>query len=978
MGRHRPSEFFKYITGDPVHSTTGLSTYSLANWPFQPSGPLFNAMVNYFWPGEPVTVDKIRWVLENVLLPINQRFFIYHQFLSSGLNAGHYPRAPSVNFDLFEEYDMPTLHRLVKGQWGRDEQYFDEYVAQETTIDPRIVTVNGGKNPYPWPDIEPDKAHRYPWTPYSLATLGRNFCKHGYAIEIPEAGLTDFEEHFYTVDAAECPTDVIAPSVCSDVHPHLLQKLINDYLYLDQNHGFTSKKCVLGGYTTDERNGAYPQYGLGVNFSLWTMEEYTKSAHFASETDMATGQHYADNSPCALHAAFVAKTTTFDGETTVDVPPLADDIIAYHFEQGVWHPTWGWIRWIEEKIVETMVNFAIWWETQFDKRFYWGNEFTFEDIVKSEPIMDARTINSVFGYTGALDIPPTEHNPGWAEDDAKQKLDWFLFRAGYGSIIMNLLGAPGSNSSAWPNAACGGAANNGGMILPDEIKRQYLITVPIIANALIGEDYQSCRLCDFDFQRWSRYFGYNLSKMRYYGGYVGHEKEAVKVLMFDPREYGDICPQFLTHSLDILTVKRHRKYTIDYDLDLYGDLSEFDVIFLWVPGALTDASAELQQKIRDFLSNGGALVVPSGSHAAWIDEILSQAGMTTMPLAHPIYEPFTDLTEYQGTVSEGQYGTGIVIEIQFPSGRIGLPTDTHAQNIGGTPRDNFVTLLSNAIMYAANPARTDLPAMFLGIDTIFRRRETGFNDRTRFSVCGKGNGEPVLIWISNEDATPCAVNMNLNTEFFGLTDFVAVDVNEWNMAKASPIMINGKTFIRLELTVPVAEEDNPVDNGGQRGGWMPVYVCPLPPDKNDVYCNGFVVGKNIGVNVADFSIKAANLLPVFLVVNSSLKPNMITVNGLDLVETDRTTLNNRDTDSGWFYDQDEGLLIIKFSSQPSTTPNAVNVAYGPVVTHELTIQDTTPQSIPIIVDGTPIDETPKTLTVLEGTHTPEVPQEVIE
>jgi hypothetical protein len=329
-----------------------------------------------------------------------------------------------------------------------------------------------------------------------------------------------------------------------------------------------------------------------------------------------------------------------------------------------------------------------------------------------------------------------------------------------------------------------------------------------------------------------------LNRIRFFGDYSGSEIDAVKALFIGDSDIG-ITLQFLTPSVDV-TLCGFEGAKGDYNLTGYGDFSGFDVIVWWSDSpSMEEISDDARLRIRTFVASGGGLVVTT-PWADWANELLGldclneaigSGNIASVNYSHPIIRPFTDISEYtyhardqrvvalsptvsyvvgdtngQPWISTNDYGNGSAILCGSTTdalGKIGT-----SPNVYGAPRDSYLVLLNNAILYAGNKS-SSTPSWWY--ENTYKAQHP-WHDELRYSISGNYGG-PILLWISNNNETT-QFEIHLNATFYGIDSngWVAFDLQNWTAIKKG----SGED-INISITLPAKS-------------WMPICITSLAGD----------------------------------------------------------------------------------------------------------------------------------------------------
>jgi hypothetical protein len=493
---------------------------------------------------------------------------------------------------------------------------------------------------------------------------------------------------------------------------------------------------------------------------------------------------------------------------------LTDDIITYHTHNVTDEPLWGWNSYLNLQTSKLLKELAEWFEG------YTGKKWIIFDVNPLNILFEADKEQKYLYINNPPPCPSlsTILNDSIlyqnAEETLKMKFKW-------------------SNTFSIGNLGCSSQSSSG--ITSEQIRLYYLLTVPLLASRFSMYQVSEDKIVDENQQKWSRFFGEVLKRMKFFGDFYGKEIKAVKALFIGDSNVG-ITLQFLTPSIDV-TLCGFEGMKGDYNLTIYDDFSNFDVIVWWSNSpSMEETSENVKERIKAFVENGGGFVV-TGPWAEWANEILgldclneniSTGSITFVNFSHPITMPFTNISEYtyywrnlriaelssevsyvvkdsngQPWISANRYGNGRAIlcgSTQSAPGKIGTAPNTY-----GAPKDSYLILLNNAIFYAAKK-ESMIPAWWY--ESTYRIQHP-WHWELRYSICGKYGG-PILLWISNNNETT-RFEIHLNASFYGINPdgWLALDVQHWTVVTKG----SGEN-ITINAVVPAKS-------------WMPIYVMSL-------------------------------------------------------------------------------------------------------------------------------------------------------
>ena len=618
---------------------------------------------------------------------------------------------------------------------------------------------------------------------------------------------------------------------------------------------------------------------------------------------------------------------TFYG--TVD---LSSDIANYHAHEITDEPLHGWNTYLNLQTSKILKEATEWFEEYTDRKWYCidaSNMRLIEETGGSKYLF-----NFAFGAKGPTEFPPPDT---LFSDDSVNKLDLLLKSSG---------------TSVYPWSSWGHWGNHMGRITPEQIGLYYRTTLPLLARAANFFDWDPIRLSDKEQQKWSLVFGEILSRMRYYGGYYGSEKGAINALFIGDKDIG-MTLQFLTPALNV-TLHGFHNTNGDFNLTRFGDFGRFDVIVWWADEpSMWEVTNSARERIESFVQRGGGLVVAKG-WPDWLnpilgfdytDEKIAPRNIDYVNYSHPILKPYTEISGYSyywrdwkivpyhadpGTpIIKDTNGLPWISEHTYGSGRgvfCGMPFENWFQLGGGTygsPRDSYLTLLNNAIFYAAEKENM-LPVWWF---SDYKSQYLPWHTQLWFTVSGKP-GCPVLLWVTNND-NATSFEIHLNATFYGIDPkgWIAIDVGNW-----TTVAKGAGTDIKINLTIP-------------EKSWKPIYICNQTIDTFSLYSNIFILEHAASPVQVAYTLKGPYKQTSWLVVSISQPVAEVTLNEMSQITryTSINSLNTRDVSNGWFYDSANDLLYIKF--KPASTIHIVRIDLKTA----LPIYEKYPYLIPIII-----------------------------
>jgi len=446
-------------------------------------------------------------------------------------------------------------------------------------------------------------------------------------------------------------------------------------------------------------------------------------------------------------------------------------------------------------------------------------------------------------------------------------------------------------------------------------------------------------------------YGQMLNRMQDVGTYFGSESGKVKVLMLGG--WRSNTPQFLTPALDItMSGEGSSKTLIEPEITRYGDFSQFDVIVIPPGPGKQPLSGELQSRIATFVQNGGGLVQTGGMYQAGnLDNVMgfipggSKTGTVEIVAPnHVIFEPYNAVDivsqiKYNGVFStpiSGQNpsvllrdasGGAVMFTNTFGTGRSafvpyvgdwatvggagavnGLFGGLFGNNGGGSPRDSYMVILTNAILWAAKEDQ-QIPAWWYDSPNGWTEQQL-WSDKTYYSILGSP-GKPPLAWFFTDSDTPDNVQIHLDASFFGVdsSSWVAISALNWEV-------VNDGSGEDIFLDVPVPAR-----------GWNPVYILERGRNLTPLYTNVNLLAGQVSSNSAEYTLDGPYGFSSWLILESDLEPASVSASNTgsiprmqNLEQLDQTIIGmNWDgsslkdlTQTGWYWDSSSQLLYIHF------------------------------------------------------------------
>ncbi len=453
-------------------------------------------------------------------------------------------------------------------------------------------------------------------------------------------------------------------------------------------------------------------------------------------------------------------------------------------------------------------------------------------------------------------------------------------------------------------------------------------------------------------------YGQMLNRMQDVGTYFGSNSGKVKVLVLGG--WRSNTPQFLTPALDItMSGEGSSKTLIEPEITRYGDFSQFDVIVIPPGPGKQPLSGALQSRIATFVQNGGGLVQTGGRYQAGnLDNVMgfisggSKTGTVEIVAPnHVIFEPYNAVDivsqiNYNAVFStpvNGQNpsvllrdasGGAVMFTNTFGTGRSafvpyagdwatvggagdvnGLFGGQFGNNGGGSPRDSYIVILTNAILWAANQDQ-QIPAWWYDSPNGWKEQQL-WSDKTYYSILGSP-GKPPLAWFFTDSNTPDNVQIHLDASFFGVdsSSWVAISALNWEVVNDG----SGEDIF-LDVQVPAR-------------GWNPVYILERGRNLTPLYTNVNLLSGQVSSNSAEYTLDGPHGFSSWLILQSDLEPSSVSASNTGLIsrmqsleQLDQTIIGmNWDgsslkdlTETGWYWDSSNQLLYIHFRQESEVT-----------------------------------------------------------
>jgi hypothetical protein len=557
---------------------------------------------------------------------------------------------------------------------------------------------------------------------------------------------------------------------------------------------------------------------------------------------------------------------------TYNTKALSAEIVAHDATSTTQYPLAGWNSFLDSIQANLMVKLVNLMTTFTGRQADWYTGMPVNLAQSAVGFTPSNVIYADSGAGGIFACSPTQKscggNPTFWLDDAKDK-------------VTNILSSPYQPN--WlPWSSFGSTNDNRGGLTPADIRTEYLTGIPLTArNPVTFNDWVPDAslhgLSNLTQTTYARSFGDLLNRMQYNGGYYGTASNQLRVLWIGSSDDG-LFPQFLTPAVNMTFVSSNYP---DQNLTTLGDLTQFNVVV----GGLQNPTPSFVARLDSFVSNGGGYVDTSfASYAGEANGFLglqasstpaSTGGSLTIVRPNKITSPYTSLyydpywLRYTTSNMTGQaqpaqvllrdssnnplitthaYGKGIGVSVEQPYARLSFSgnSQTFYGTQYGSPRDSFVSLLINAIYYAAHKGSM-LPILW---ETNYNQQQP-WSPYLQFSVDGSP-GKP-LLWLSSNDTSASTFDIHLNASFYGIstTHWFALDVQ--NMS----IIASGTgSDIHIRTTVPPKS-------------WLPIYIMSDASNLQPLYATANVLTSSQSGGFTNYVIQGAHDSSTWLVLKSS-------------------------------------------------------------------------------------------------------------
>jgi len=673
-----------------------------------------------------------------------------------------------------------------------------------------------------------------------------------------------------TVDSQGVPVPLSNCAGCTNssgwsiASPFVYQQMAQDLKQLYIWYGSYSSWIGIGEGATGDRN-----YYANTNnvikitrpFDNATIQAYANSPMFRREIT-SEGYYIGTNVLSEIYQMFIAKTKSFNTTS------LANEIMTYDNNSysggSIVYPLVGWNSFLnyEQAYLEYNLTQLL---ASYGKHMV---VFTGLPVQIAESIPNVNLDFFLFANSGAggpIGCSPSQSSCGgtptfWA-DDAK-------------SQIQNTLSLRESTYSPW--YSFGNTQDNQGSLTPLDLRVMYLTDFVLVPTNPLGmNDWmwgtQYNGINDMIQNVYTRSFGGILNRMVFSGSYYGSTSGLVRVLWIGDSEDG-FFPEFLTPAVSITWAS-----SSDSNLTEFGSFNQFNVIV----GSPTDPTQSFEQRLQNFVDSGGGVVETSFGDSPNVQNNLLGLETTNTPVSttsslsilssNEITAPYSSISynpywvRYQiiplsgaspqilvqdsngnPVVAVNKYGSGLAVLLEQPYARLsytGNPPSFDGVSYG-SPRDSFVTLMINAILYAAGKGNL-APVIW----------ESNYNGQQnwspylQFSVDGSPGG-PVLLWLSNNGSTASPFDIHLSANFYGLGGgWVAIDVLDMSVVAAGT-----GNDIHISTTVPAYS-------------WLPIYLVKEGGSYSPIYSTARILSVSSNSNGVAISTSSSPDSSQWLVLN---------------------------------------------------------------------------------------------------------------
>src|SRR5579875_1293001 len=648
--------------------------------------------------------------------------------------------------------------------------------------------------------------------------------------------------------------------------PYVYQQMSQDLLQLYKWYGSYSSWIGIGEGATGDRN-YYANTDNVIKtarpFDNATIQAYANSPMFRREITQS-GYYIGTNVLSEIYQMFIAKTKSFSTAS------LANEIMTYDDNSysggSIVYPLVGWNAFLnyEQAYLEYNLTQLI---SAFGKHLV---VFTGLPTQIVESIPNVNMANFLFANSGAggpIGCPPSQSSCGgsatfWADNAMAQ--------------IQKDLSVTSGSYSPW--YSFGNTQDNQGSLTPLELRTMYLTdfvlapTNPLGMNDWMwGTQYNGIN--DLYQNMYTRAFGSLLNRMVFTGSYYGSTSGYVRVLWIGDSEDG-FFPEFLTPAVSITWAP-----SSDSNLTQYGSFSQFNVIV----GSPTNPTSSFEQRLQSFVENGGGVVDTSFGSSPNSQNVLLGLQTSSTPVStssslsiiasNAITRPYTSISyapywiRYQITPMQGaspqilvadsnsnpviavnSYGSGRAVLLEQPYARLSYSGNPPSFSgvMYGSPRDSFVSLMINAILYAAGRGNM-APALW---ESSYGGQQN-WSPYLQFSVDGAPGG-PLLLWLSNNGSTVSPFDIHLSASYYGLTGgWTAIDVLDMTV-----LATGTGNDIHISTNVPA-------------NSWLPIYIVKDGGNFAPVYSTARVVSMSVSSGGATISTSSSPDSSQWVVLNAT-------------------------------------------------------------------------------------------------------------
>jgi len=619
---------------------------------------------------------------------------------------------------------------------------------------------------------------------------------------------------------------------------------------------------------------------------------------------------------------------------TYNTKTLYNEINSYESSDTNIYPDGSWATFQDYLQSQIMYNLTQFFQGYSGKAFTWytGMPLNIEDLVPG--INQSDVLFSDSGTGGPIGCGPLttcSGDPNFWLDDASDHLN-------------DILSAPYQPN--WlPWSSFGNTGDNQGGLTPQDMTDYYLLDLPMTARSTLSFNDLSFLasahgINDMTQMAPAQTYGSLLQRMQFNGNYFGYQKNAVKVLWIG----GDLGlpEEFITGAVN-LTVSSVQ----DSNQTRFGNLNQFNVII----GSPNSATTSWQQRIKAFVRNGGGVISTALSSSSYVSYIYgfnmttptSTTNSLTIAKSSAITNPYTSISYHpywlryktvpvanetptvlvqdsngNPVIAYNNYGSGIAVDLELP--QVSMTALGNALTFNGfqygSPRDSYVSLLINAIFFAAHKSNM-LPILW---ETSYSGQQN-WSPYLQYSIDGSP-GLPVLLWLSSNDSSTSNFDLHLNATFYDLNTngWIAIDMQNMQVvAKGSG------SDVHITTTVPPH-------------AWMPIYIMndtSSTANLQPLYSTASIISSsssgssetlslNGGLNSSSLLITSANA-PVTS-VSSSLTgtipsyPSISSLNATKIgyyctsISSGACSIWSAYNQQGWYYDSTNDLLYVHFNS----------------------------------------------------------------